>query len=137
MHLQLEGREGDLPNHGIQHVLDLGGEHDPAPERIGFAREQCPESQHLTKDRRSLRQRQRCVGHQIPLPVRQQLMDTMAELMRQRHHVAHPALVINEEIGMGARHRRMGKSARRLARPHRRVDPPRGEKAPTDRRHLG
>ena len=43
--------------------------------------------------------------------------------MRQRHHVARPAVVVQQQIGMRARHGRMGEGAGRLARPHRRVDP--------------
>ena len=56
--------------------------------------------------------------------------------MRQGHHVAHPALVIQQQIGVRARHGRVGEGARRLARPHRRVDPGGGEEAPADRGQL-
>ena len=64
-------------------------------------------------------------------------MHAMAELMRQRHHVARLALIIQQHIGMRRRRGRMRERARRLARPHRRIDPAIGEETFRDRRHLG
>ncbi len=64
-------------------------------------------------------------------------MDAVTELVRQCHHIARLALVVQQQIGVRARHRRVGKGARRLAGPQRRIDPPPGEKTPADRSHLG
>ena len=123
MNALLEGDERDLAHDRVQHVLDLAGEHDAAALRVGLAREEGAEGQHLAKDRRGFGQGQRRVGHQGPLPRRQHLMHAMAQLVRQGHHIAQAALVIQQQIGMRARYGRMRKRARRLARPHRRVDP--------------
>ena len=60
----------------------------------------------------------------------------MTEFMRQRHHVARLALIVEQHIGMRARHRRMREGAARLAGAHRRVDPALLEKPLGDRRHL-
>ena len=61
----------------------------------------------------------------------------MAELMRQRHHVARLAHVVEQHIGMRRRHRRMREGARRLAGPHRRVDPVAVEEGAGDLGHVG
>ena len=61
----------------------------------------------------------------------------MAELMRERHHVARLALVVEQHIGVRRRHRRMREGAGRLAGPHRGVDPVELEELLRDRRHLG
>ena len=54
---------------------------------------------------------------------RQHLMHAVAEFVRERHHVARLALIIEQHIGMRRRHGRMREGARRLAGPHRRIDP--------------
>ena len=64
-------------------------------------------------------------------------MHAVAELVRQRHHVARLALVVEQHIRMRRRHGRMRESARLLARAHRRVDPVLLEEAVGDFRHLG
>ena len=58
-----------------------------------------------------------------PCGAGQHLVHAMAELVRQRHHVARLAHVVEQHVGMRRRHRRMREGARRLAGPHRRVDP--------------
>ena len=99
MHPRLERDEGDLPDHRVQHVLDLAGEHDPAPRRVGLGRQQRPEGQHLAEHRGGLGQGQRRVGHQRPLPRRQHLMHAVPQFVRQGHHVAQPPLVVQQQIG--------------------------------------
>src|SRR5712671_217328 len=50
MNALLEGDERDLAHDRVQHVLDLAGEHDAAALRVGLAREEGAEGQHLAKD---------------------------------------------------------------------------------------
>ena len=57
--------------------------------------------------------------------------------MRERHHVARLALVVHQHIGMRRRRGRMRERARRLAGPHRRIDPAIGEEPLGDVGHLG
>ena len=57
-------------------------------------------------------------------------MHAVAQLVRQRHHVARLAQVVQQHVGVRRRHRRMREGARRLARPHRRVDPALVEERP-------
>src|SRR5262249_15213490 len=63
-------------------------------------------------------------------------MHAMAELMRERHHVAWLALIVDQHIRMRRRRSRMRKCPRRLTRTHRRVDPALAEEARGDVRHL-
>ena len=79
--------------------------------RLGslLAREQRAEGQHLAEDRGGLGQGQRRIGHQRALRPRQHLMHAMAQLMGQRHHVAGAAVVVQQDIGMGARRRPDGR----------------------------
>ena len=53
-----------------------------------------------------------------PVGRRQHLMHAVAELVRQRHHVARLALVVEQHIRMRRRHGRMREGARLLAGPH-------------------
>src|SRR3546814_12821629 len=68
-------------------------------------------------------ERQRRVGHELALRRRQKLVHAVAELVGERHHVARLAVIVEQEVGMRARHRRMGEGPRRLAWPWRRIDP--------------
>ena len=63
-------------------------------------------------------------------------MDAVAELVRQRHDVARLAEVIDQDVRVRRRRRRMGEGARRLAGPRRRVDPALVEEAPRDVGHA-
>src|SRR5262249_25114901 len=118
------------PHYRVEHILYLASEHDLAPPGIGLASEQRPEGQHLAKYRGGLGEGQRRICHQVSLLFGEQLMNAMAELMRQRHHITDLALVIEQQIGVRARHRRMRKRTRRLAGPDRCIDPSPGEKRP-------
>ena len=136
VHGALERIERDLPHHGVDHVLDLAGEQRLALPGVFGLRQQPLEGQHFAEHAGGLGQRQRRRRHQRSVFGRQHLMHAMAELMRQRHHVARLALIVHQHIGMRRRRGRMRERARRLARPHRRVDPAIGEEALGDRGHL-
>ena len=71
-----------------------------------------------------------------PLGSGEDLVHAVAEFVRERHHVARAALVVEQHIRMGGRHGRVRKGARRLAGPHRRVDPAAIEEAPGDIGHV-
>nr|WP_255608336.1 hypothetical protein [Methylosinus sp. Sm6] len=134
--LALEAVEGDLPHHRVQHVLHLGGEQGALLLGLRRAGEQRAEGQHLAEHRGRLGQRQRRRRHQRALRAREHLMHAMAELMGQRHHIARLALEIDQNVRMHGGHGRMGEGARRLAGPHRRVDPIALEEARGDLRHA-
>ncbi len=132
----LERVERDLPHHGIDHVLDLGGEHRLALFVVAGVGQQFAERQHFAEHARGLGERQRRRRHQGAVRRGQHLMHAVAEFVRERHHVARLALIIEQHIRMRRRRGRMRERARRLARPHRRVDPALGKKPLGDRRHF-
>jgi hypothetical protein len=51
------------------------------------------------------------------------MVPAVPQFVRQRHHVARFAEIVQHQIGMRARYRRMGEGARRLALAYRRIDP--------------
>ena len=59
MHPALEGVEGDLAHHRVDHVLDLGGQHRLALHRVLGLLEKAAEGEHLAEDRSRLRERER------------------------------------------------------------------------------
>ena len=132
----LEVVEGDLPHHGVDHVLDLRGQQDLPRGLILRPVQQPAEGQHLAEDARRLRQRQRRRGQQLPLPRRQPLVHPVPELVRQRHHVAALAEVVEQHVGMHVHHRRMREGPRRLPRLHPGVDPAPLEERPREVRHA-
>ena len=136
VHLALEAVERDLAHHGVEHVLDLRGEQRLAPLRIGGVVQQRLEGQHLAEHRSRLGQRERRRRHQRALAGGEHLMHAMAQFVSERHHVARLALVVEQHVRVRRRRCRVGERARRLAGPHRRVDPPAVEEAARDPRHL-
>ena len=128
--------ERDLPHHRVDHVLDLAGEQRLALLGAFGLRQQPLEGQHLAEHAGGLRQRQRRRRHQRAVLRRQHLMHAVAELMGERHHVARLALIVHQHIGMRRRRGRMRERARRLAGPHRRIDPAIGEEPLGDAGHL-
>src|SRR6266851_3294633 len=82
--LALEFIERDLPHHGVDHVLDLGGEHGAALLLVLDARKQRPEREHLAEYARRLRERQRGRRHQRAVRRGQHLVHAVPELARQR-----------------------------------------------------
>ena len=134
VHPALELDEGDLPHHGVERVLDLAGQQDPALHRIALGREQRAEGQLLAEHRGGLGERQRRRRHQRPLPAGQHLVHAVAQLVRERHDVARAPLVVHQHVGVHARHGRMAERAGILARPQGGVDPALAEEALEDRR---
>ena len=132
----LELVHGDLSHHRVQHVLDLAGQHDLAAARFAATVEHRAEGQHLAEHAGGFGQGQRRIGHEVALAAGQHLMHAVAEFVRQGHDVAGPALVVQQQVGVGTRYGRVGESARGLAGPHRRVDPVGIEEAPADRRQI-
>ena len=111
----LERVERDLPHHSIDHVLDLGREHRLALFVVARRGQKLPERQHLAEHARGLRESQRRRRHQRAVGCSQHLMHAVAKFVRERHHVARLALVVEQHIGMGRRYGWMSERARRLA----------------------
>ena len=59
-------------------------------------------------------------------------MDAVAELVRERHHVARPPLVVHQHVRVHARHRRVAERAGVLARAQGGIDPAPREEAVDD-----
>src|SRR5207237_2644324 len=91
-------------------------------------RKELLEGKHLAEHRRSLGERQRGRRHQRTIRRGQYLMDAMAEFMRERHHVARLAHIVEQYIGMRRRYSRMRKGARLFSGADRRIDPTLPEK---------
>ena len=132
----LERIERDLAHHRVDHVLDLAGEQRLALLGAAGLRQQPLEGQHLAEHAGGFRQCQRRRRHQRAVLGRQHLMHAVAEFMGERHHVARLALIIHQHIRMRRRRGRMRECARRLAGPHRRIDPAIGEKPLGDAGHF-
>ena len=81
MHAALELAERDLPHDRVDLVLDLGGEQDAAPYRVGLLAQEGLERELLAEHGRRLGERQRRARHQRPLPRRQHLVDAVPELV--------------------------------------------------------
>ena len=90
---------------------------------VGRGVEQLAEGQHLAEDAGGLGQRQRRRGQELALRGGEALVHAVAELVRERHHVALLAEVVEEHVGVHLGDRRMGEGAGRLAGLDRRVDP--------------
>ena len=134
--LALERVERDLPHHRVDHVLDLGGEHRLAL-RVSVVSASSDRKVSISPNTLAVSASVSGVGAiSAPVGRRQHLVHAVAKLMRERHHVARLAQVVEQHIGVRGRHGRMRECARRLARPHRRVDPVALEEALGDRRHL-
>ena len=112
VHPALELAEGDLADHRVDHVLDLGRQQHAAPHRIGLRVEQGPEGELLAEHRGGLGQGQRRARHQRPLRGGQHLVHAVAQLVRQGHHVPAAALVVHQHVGVGAGHGRDGRRRR-------------------------
>ncbi len=119
----LELVEGDLPHHGVEHVLDLVGKEDLPRRLVGRGVEHRAEGQHFAEHRGGLGQRQRRVGEQRALHRGEALVAAVAKLVGERHHVARATHVVEHQVGVRARYGGMRERARGLARTHRNVDP--------------
>ena len=98
--------------------------------------EQRAEGQHLAEHARGLGERQRRRRHQRALHIGEHLMHAVAKLVRERHHVARLALIVQQDVGMRARHGRMREGAGRLPFADRRIDPALREEAVGDVGHA-
>ena len=112
MKFALEGIKRDLAHHGVDHVLDLGGQQDLALGGIGRLFQQRLKRQHLAKNACRFRQSQRRGRHQRPLFRRQHLMHPVAQLMRKCHYVPRLAQVIEQHIRVRRRHCGVRESSR-------------------------
>ena len=131
----LEFVERGLPHHGVQHILHLRRQHDP-PLRRRRGVEQRAKRQHFPEHAGGFGQRQRGARHQISLLPSQDLVHAVAQLMRQRHNVARPSVIIQQQIGMRARHRRVREGTARFAGIGGRIDPGMVEEPLAHRRQL-
>ena len=134
--LAFEVVEGDLPHDGVDHVLDLAGQQHLALGPGLGAVQQLAEGQHLAEDRGGLGQGQRRRGEHLALIRGQHLVHAVAQLMREGHHVARLAEIVEQDIGMHLGHRGMGEGARRLAGLHAGVDPALAEERSGDLGHA-
>ena len=135
MDARFELVERDLAHHCVQHVLDLGRQHDPSLRRRRRV-QQRSERQHFPEYAGGFRQGQRRAGHQTSLLTGQYLVDPVPQFMRQSHHVAGAPVVIQQQIRMHAGNRRMGEGAARFTGGRGRVDPGIVEKPLADRRQF-
>ena len=132
----LEIMERHLPHDGVQHILDLARQKPAAGACIIGAVDQLAEGQHLGKDRGGLGQRQRRVRHQVSAVGGKALVNAVAHLVRQRHHIARLAGEIHQDVGVRGRRDRMREGTRALAGARRRIDPVAGEKRLRKLGHL-
>ncbi len=65
------------------------------------------------------------------------LVHAVTELVRERHHVARAAVVIEQDVWVRRGHGRVREGAARLARPERGIDPRPLEETAADLRHFG
>ena len=119
----LEAVHRDLTEHRRDLPLDRLGQQVEAGARIGCVGEQSPEDELLGEHRGGLGDRQRSALVEDALLAGEVLMDAVAELMRQRGHVAAPVGPVEHHIGMDRGDRRGAEGAAALARPRRDVDP--------------
>jgi hypothetical protein len=90
----------------------------------------------LAEDGCGFGERQRRRGHQRALIGGEHLMNAVAKLMGERHHVARLAHIVHHHIGVDRRHGRVREGAGRLAGACRRVDPVAIKEAASDLGHL-
>ena len=92
--LAFERIERDLSDDRVQHVLDFGREHRAAARFVLGLVEQRAEGQHLAEHGGGFGERQRCGRHERTVRRGKHLVHAMAELMRERHHVARLTLIV-------------------------------------------
>ena len=132
MNAPLELMEGDLPDHGVEHVFDLAGEQPASEIRVVLTVEKCPKHQHFAEHRSGFGEGQRRVRHQRPLVRRQNLVDAMPKLVGKRGDVPGPTVEVQQDVRVDRGHRGMAERTRILSRPRRRIDPAVLEKASRD-----
>ncbi len=136
MHTGLKLVERNLAHNGVEHILHLASQQQLAAHGVFLPIQQGLEGQHLTEHAGGFSQCQRCVGHQIPLPGSQNLMHTMPKFMRQRHHIADAAMVVEQNIRVGRGHRGVGKRTGGFAGGRRHINPRVGQEGGYDLAHA-
>jgi hypothetical protein len=133
----LEAVHRDLPEDGRDRALDALRQQ--AEPRRGRRRvlQQTAEDQRLAEHARRLGQRQRRREVEHALVARERRVQPMAELVREREHVAPARRVVEHHIRRRARHRVGAERAAPLAGPDRRVDPAVVEERPRGVGELG
>jgi hypothetical protein len=121
--LRFEVVEGDLAHDRVDHVLDLAGEERLLGLGVRRLGQELSEGQHLAEHARRLGKRQGRGAEKLALAGGEDLVDAVAQLVGERHHVPGLSEVVQHHEGMHVRHRGMGKGAGGLAGLDRRVDP--------------
>ena len=136
VHEVLEAVHRDLAEDGRDRVLEVLGQQREPRGRRGVLFEQLAEHDRLAEHRGGLGERQRRVLVEDALPRREREVHAVAELVRERQHVAAARGVVEQHVGELRRHGAGAERAAALGRAHRRVDPPLVEEAPDERAEL-
>ena len=123
MGAELEVVHGDLAEDGGEVVLDLAGQQSQPGGGRGLGVEQAAEDDHLAENRGRLGRGQRRVGLQVADAVGQVLVDGVAQLVGQGHHVADGVGVAGQDVGVGTGGAAHAESAAALGGAQLGVDP--------------
>ena len=132
VHRVLEAVHRDLAEHGGDLVFEVRREQRQPFVRVVDLLEETPERHRLPEHRRRFGQRQRCRLVEDALFAREVRVQTVAELVREREHVAPARRPVQEHVRVVRRHRVGAERTRSLARSGRSVDPGPVEEAPCD-----
>ena len=111
----LELVECDLAYDRVDHVFGLLRQHRLALAFVAGLFQQRAESQHFAEHRSGFGQGQRGRSHQRALVASKHLMHAVTKFVREGHHIARLAHVVEQHIGMHGGNGRMGESAGRFA----------------------
>ncbi len=123
VHGILEAVHRDLPEHRRDLALEALREQREPRRGLGRLGEQTPEGDGLAEHRRGLRERQRRRLMEHALPAGEVRMQPVAELVRERQHVAPTRGPVEQHVGMVRRDRVGAERARALPGTHRCIDP--------------
>ena len=123
VHRVLEAVHRDLTEHRRDLIFEVRREQRQPFRGIGHRLEQAAEGDGLAEHRRGLRERQRGRLVEHPLPAREVRVQAVAELVRERQHVAAARRPVEQQVRVVRRHRVRAERARSLARACGRVDP--------------
>ena len=123
VHRVLEAVHRDLAEHRRDLILEVRREQREPLGRIGDRLEEAAERDGLAEHRRGLRERERRRLVEHALPAREVRVQAVAELVREREHVAAARRPVEQQVRVMRRHRVRAERARTLARARRRVDP--------------
>ena len=105
VHRVLEAVHRDLAEHGRDLVLEVRGEQREPLGRIGHRLEQATERDRLAEHRRGLGERERRPLVEHALAAREVRVQAVAELVRERQHVAPARRPVEQEVRVMRRHR--------------------------------